>query len=174
MGLRGPDAVDFFYDEKYVRRHQAVPEPVVGTPFGKVAHDLVAMVDAFATLGPRHWRARLARGRQEARLTDLVKGVRGGTVEAAEGAVSAVVAGHLDHRDRLLDERTAAVELLNIIRPTVAVSWFVAFAAQALVVRLAGLGDRVPQQRPDISLRRIPARPHSGFVITDVQHVEPT
>ena len=31
-----------------------------------------------------------------------------------------------------LDERTAAVELLNLLRPTVAVAWFVAFAAVAL------------------------------------------
>jgi fatty-acid peroxygenase len=32
----------------------------------------------------------------------------------------------------LLDEQTAAVELLNIVRPTVAVAWFVSFATLAL------------------------------------------
>jgi fatty-acid peroxygenase len=32
----------------------------------------------------------------------------------------------------LLDPRTAAVELLNVIRPTVAVCWFVAYAGHAL------------------------------------------
>src|SRR3954454_10520889 len=33
-GLRGPEAVRFFYDESHVRRHTAVPEPVQGTLFG--------------------------------------------------------------------------------------------------------------------------------------------
>ncbi|TWD18893.1 cytochrome P450 [Streptomyces sp. T12] len=31
-----------------------------------------------------------------------------------------------------LDEKTAAVELLNVVRPTTALAWFVAFAAHAL------------------------------------------
>src|SRR3954453_5318431 len=145
LGLWGPEAVRFFYDERNVIRRGAIPEPVQGTLFGKRAvhtldgerhrvrkamfvsmltgrgvlglvdstmaawservgswtagrpvvlfdesalaitegvyrwagipldeadlpdgaADLVAMVDGFATLGPRHWHARRARGRQE-------------------------------------------------------------------------------------------------------------
>ena len=34
--------------------------------------------------------------------------------------------------DRPLDEKTAAVELLNVLRPTAAVAWFAAFTAHAL------------------------------------------
>jgi fatty-acid peroxygenase len=34
--------------------------------------------------------------------------------------------------DRLLDARTAAAEVINVIRPTVAIAWYVAFAALAL------------------------------------------
>ncbi|WP_308122117.1 cytochrome P450 [Streptomyces sp. TRM70350] len=39
-----------------------------------------------------------------------------------------------DHRDTdgLLDPRPAAVELLNVLRPTVAVGWYLAFAGHAL------------------------------------------
>ncbi len=37
-----------------------------------------------------------------------------------------------DPRGRPLPERVAAVELLNVLRPTVAVAWLVAFAAKAL------------------------------------------
>src|SRR5690606_30157338 len=141
VGLRGPEAVRFFYDERHVTRAGVVPEPIKGTLFGKggvhgldgqahrtrkamfltvladpdsvarligrvgeawearaatwpgrervvlfdeaaaviaegvcawagvpvddpegIAADMVAMVDGFATLGPRHWRARRARG----------------------------------------------------------------------------------------------------------------
>src|SRR3954447_4721147 len=37
VGLRGPEAVRFFYDEAHVRRHTAIPEPVQGTLFGHAA-----------------------------------------------------------------------------------------------------------------------------------------
>lgn len=46
VALRGPDAVRFFYDERHVRRHGAVPEPVLGTLFG---HGAVHTLD-----GPAH------------------------------------------------------------------------------------------------------------------------
>ncbi|NGO08891.1 cytochrome P450 [Streptomyces sp. HC44] len=210
--VRGPEAVRFFYDERHIRRHGAVPGPVLGTLFGQgavhtldgephrarkelflplltrdwiadsaeeitaewdeavpswrrrpqvvlfdeasvvitrgvhrwagvpldeaeaepVAHDLVAMVDGFATPGPRHWRARRARGRQEARLARLVEDVRSGTVPAPSDSVLDRVAGHRDASGEPLDARTAAVELLNVVRPTVALCWFIAFTAHAL------------------------------------------
>ena len=42
------------------------------------------------------------------------------------------VCGHRDLNGEPLDEKTAAVELLNVLRPTTALAWFVAFAAHAL------------------------------------------
>ncbi|GIH96987.1 cytochrome P450 [Planobispora siamensis] len=97
-----------------------------------LAADLVAMVDGFATVGPRHWRARAARGRREEWLGRLVRQVREGAVTAPEGSALAAVAHHRDADGELLDPRVAAVELLNVIRPTTAVAWFVAFSAHAL------------------------------------------
>jgi fatty-acid peroxygenase len=213
VGLRGPQAVRFFYDESHVRRHNAIPEPVQGTLFGHgaihtldgaehrhrkamflsvvkdphqvaelvervaaawdqavaswagrqrvvlfdeaslvitqavcdwagvaldesdvapVATDLIAMVDGFATLGPRHWRARMARGRRERWLATLVQQLREGTTEAPEGCALEVVARYTDAGGELLEPKRAAVELLNVIRPAVAVSWFVAFSGHAL------------------------------------------
>jgi fatty-acid peroxygenase len=43
-----------------------------------------------------------------------------------------VVARHLDRDGAPLAARVAAVELLNLVRPTVAVCWFVAYTAHAL------------------------------------------
>jgi fatty-acid peroxygenase len=97
-----------------------------------VAGDLVAMVDGFATPGPRHWRARRARSRGEEWLGRLVEDVRAGTATAPDGSALDVVVRHRDADGRLLDPHTAAVELLNVIRPTVAVCWFVAYAGHAL------------------------------------------
>ncbi|WP_432050591.1 hypothetical protein [Verrucosispora sp. NA02020] len=37
VALHGPDAARFFYDERHIRRHGAIPEPIRGTLFGKGA-----------------------------------------------------------------------------------------------------------------------------------------
>lgn len=104
------------------------PEDVAAT-----AADLVAMVDGFATAGPRHWRARAARRRRERWLGALVTDLRrGNAVEIPSRSVLRSIALHRDADGATLDARTAAVEVLNIVRPTVAVSWFVAFAAHAM------------------------------------------
>ncbi|MFH7600351.1 cytochrome P450 [Streptomyces racemochromogenes] len=117
--------------------------PVTEEGARRLAEDCTAMVDGFATAGPRHWKARRARARQEAALAGAVEAVRAaaGPARGGPGVLDAVaggpgvldaVAGHRDCDGRLLDPRTAAVELLNILRPTVAVAWFTAFAAHAL------------------------------------------
>lgn len=98
------------------------------------AAEAVAMVEGFATAGPRHWRGRLARRRSEAWLAGLVRRVRRGDLAAPEDSGLAAVAGQRDPDGGLLDPRTAAVELLNLLRPTVAIAWYVAFAAHALHV----------------------------------------
>lgn len=211
VGMAGPDAVEFFYDEDHVTRHTAIPAPVQSTLFGHgpvhtldgIAHrhrkamfmslmgpgsiaelvdrtttawddavrtwpdadrvvlfdeasriitrgvcdwagvrvtdaevpplaaDLVALVDGFATPGRRHWRARRARRRREAWLQRMVEDIRGGEI-APPGTALDVIANHADLDGALLDSRTAAVELLNVLRPTVAVCWFVAYAGHAL------------------------------------------
>lgn len=213
LALRGPEAVRFFYDERNVHRHRAIPEPVLATLFGHetvhtldgaahrarkslflpllepgriaglvdhvnaawddavpawgrrgsvvlfdeagtvlttgvhrwagmpahteaeaaaTARDLIAMVDGFATAGPRHLRARRARARQEERLGRLVRDVRSGAVTADPDSVLGLVCLHRGADGRPLDEKTAAVELLNVLRPTAAVAWFAAFTAHAL------------------------------------------
>ncbi|CAL9347617.1 Fatty-acid peroxygenase [Streptomyces sp. enrichment culture] len=98
----------------------------------RMAADCVAMVDGFATPGPRHLRARRARTRQERSLAALVAAVRRGDRQAAAASALAAVVEHRGADGQPLDERTAAVELLNVIRPTIAIAWFVVFAAHAL------------------------------------------
>ncbi|WP_374203472.1 cytochrome P450 [Streptomyces antimicrobicus] len=103
--------------------------PHTGRAAARLARDCVAMVDGFATPGPRHWRARRARARQERVLARTVERAR---AQGARGKVLERVAGQRDADGELLDARTAAVELLNIVRPTVALAWFVTFGAHAL------------------------------------------
>ena len=104
-----------------------------------LALDLLAMIDGFGTLGPRHVWARLARRRRERRLAQLIEQVRG--EDPTPSALSAIA--HHTADGYLLDAHTAAVELLNIIRPATAVTWLVAFAAHAM--------ERWPETRAKIA-----------------------
>ncbi|MDA2803411.1 cytochrome P450 [Nocardiopsis suaedae] len=214
VGMCGPEAVRFLYDEGRVRRGGAAPEPIVSTLFGhgsvhgldgerhrlrkevfsatarppdavasltgsvasawdeaaatwperspvvlfheaagaiaagvarwagvplssededRLAADLVALVDGFATLGPRHWRARIARAEWEGRLSRLVDQVRSGSAGVPEGSVVDTVARHRENGEEL-PSRVAAVEILNVLRPTTAACWLVAFAAHAFTL----------------------------------------
>ncbi len=107
--------------------------PVTDDDVPALARDLQALVDGFATGGPRHWRARRARGRREAWLSQLVRDVRSGVRQVAEDSAVHVVAPHRDAACEQLDSHVSALELLHILRPTTAVSWFLAFSGHALI-----------------------------------------
>ncbi|OKI49902.1 cytochrome P450 [Micromonospora sp. CB01531] len=106
--------------------------PLAGTDGPRRTRDLHAMIDSPTTVGPRHWRGLLGRRRAERWTADLVEQARTGDLPAPEGSALRVVAEHRDEQGRLLPRRIAAVELLNVLRPTVAVDRFVVFAALAL------------------------------------------
>lgn len=103
--------------------------PVGPTGLDARRRDLLAMVDGFGSVGPRHLRARTARARSQAWVVGLLRQVRRGEAD------SALLSAALDLRDEHggpVDETTAATEVLNVVRPQVAVSWLVAGGAVAL------------------------------------------
>ncbi|MFF2193026.1 cytochrome P450 [Streptomyces sp. NPDC058157] len=106
--------------------------PLSDAATADLARDCTSMVDGFATPGPRHLRARRARRRQEDALAGLITDARDAPEADSPGSALEAVARHRDLNGTLLDPRTAAVELLNIIRPTVAIALFATFAAHAL------------------------------------------
>lgn len=71
-----------------------------------------------------------------------VNRVRTSDPHLVSGTVLETIALHREPDGTLLDPHTAAVELLDVIRPTVAVTWYVTFAAHALH-RHPGQGDRL-------------------------------
>ncbi|MEV0644154.1 cytochrome P450 [Phytomonospora sp. NPDC050363] len=94
--------------------------------------DLATIVDGFGSAGPKHLQARFARGRATRWARGFIEGARDGRLQTTFGTPLATVANHRGLDGDLLDETTAADELINLLRPTVAVSWFVSFAALAL------------------------------------------
>lgn len=94
--------------------------------------ELVAMFDAAGAIGPRHWWSRLARRSGERWSAEMVEAVRAGRLDPPEQSALRIIALHRDLDGKLPPPRIAAVELLNVLRPTVAVAVFITHAAHAL------------------------------------------
>ena len=95
-------------------------------------HEFGAMLEGSGSVGPRSWWGLMLRSRTERWARDIVEKVRTGEIEAGEGSAAHIVAWHRDPDGELLDRKVAAVELINVLRPTVAVARFVTFPALAL------------------------------------------
>mmetsp|Transcript_8160 Transcript_8160/g.30211 ORF Transcript_8160/g.30211 Transcript_8160/m.30211 type:complete len:492 (-) Transcript_8160:494-1969(-) len=96
------------------------------------ANDLFLMVDAFGSVGPRNWKGILARKRAEHWMKDLVRKIRDEEVVPPKKSSAYVFSFHQDGNGERLSEQIAAVEILNSMRPTLAVGYFVVFAALTL------------------------------------------
>lgn len=96
------------------------------------------MVARAGTFGPVNWRARAVRRRSEEWSNGLIEGVRSraDANDSPADAAGTPLAKVALYRDPTTGERlpteVATVELLNLLRPTVAVARFVVFCALAL------------------------------------------
>lgn len=107
------------------------------------ARELTAMIHAAGSTGPAHLRARMLRRRSE-------KWARGVIRQAREDGASRCgtlgrIALHTDADGSRISEAAAAVELINILRPMVAVATYVIFCAHALHLHR----DAIPASAPD-------------------------
>lgn len=103
--------------------------PVKGEELSRRTHEMAAMVGSAGAVGPRVLTALMLRRRSEAWARRAICRAR----EAGEtGTPASMLAHHREPDGRLLDPDAAAVELINLIRPTVAVARFITFAALAL------------------------------------------
>lgn len=89
-------------------------------------------LDAFGGVGPRHGRGKLARHRTEKWVGKLIDQVRAGRQYARPDSPLAAVAHFRNLDGELLSTRVASVELLNMVRPTIAIARFVAFEVVAM------------------------------------------
>ncbi|WP_158287003.1 cytochrome P450 [Mesobacillus foraminis] len=96
------------------------------------ADDFYSMVDAFGAIGPRHWKGRRARPKTEEWIQGIIEDVRSGRLETAKGSAIHEMAFHKELDGKELDARMAAVELINVLRPIVAIATFITFAALAI------------------------------------------
>jgi fatty-acid peroxygenase len=91
--------------------------------------ELGAMIQNAGRFGPPNWAARRRRHRTERWARGMILRARD---RDDDGSILAELARHRDRSGRVLDADLAGVELLNILRPTVAIGRFIVFAAVAL------------------------------------------
>ncbi|MEX2599522.1 MAG: cytochrome P450 [Dehalococcoidia bacterium] len=103
--------------------------PLEESEVGQRAREFTAMIDSPGAIGLRHWQGRRARSRNEAWVRGIISYTR---ATGADGTALAAIALHRDTDGDLLDEQVAAVELINVLRPTVAIARYITFAALAL------------------------------------------
>lgn len=106
----------------------SVPRERVGT----WARHLIARVDGFGSAGKRQFRARWGRRRTERWAERQIAAVRRGRHIPPAGSALQLAASWTELDGSLLDRHTAAVELLNFVRPAVAVAWPISYAAVML------------------------------------------
>ena len=106
--------------------------PLQESAVEQMTNDLAAMIDSSGAVGPKHWQGRRSRERAEKWIENVIEQVRTDQLEVPEESATHVIAWHRCLDGKLLDKRIAAVEIINVLRPTVAVARYVTFAALAL------------------------------------------
>lgn len=102
------------------------------TDIPRLTKELSLMVDEAGRFGPANWYAQWRRRGTERWAAGLIDEVRSGALQPPSGTALEVFAHYTDADGQRLSSETAAVEFINVLRPTVAVSRFIAFAAVAL------------------------------------------
>lgn len=106
--------------------------PLRGKELEARTREFAAMIDGAGSVGPRQWRGAWLRRRTERWARRAIADIRSGSRAVPEGSPAAVIARHKDLSGQPLSIRDAAVELINLLRPTFAVDRFIVFAALAL------------------------------------------
>lgn len=106
--------------------------PLAETDVPRLTEELGLMIDQVARFGPANWYAQWRRQGTEKWAADLIERVRSGELSPRSGTALHVFAHYTRGDGEPLGAETAAVELINILRPTLAVARFIVFAAVAL------------------------------------------
>ena len=109
----------------------------------RLTRRLASMIDGAGRMDWRMPAALLRRKACEAQAARWIEDCRQGRHGSLENSPLQVIAQHRDEQGELLTARVAAVELLNVLRPTVAVGRFLLFGLIELAQR--------PELRADIS-----------------------
>ena len=90
------------------------------------------MIDASGGVGWRHYKGRIARTKAEKWIEQLIDEIRSGKTTVSKNSILYGFTFHKTLKNKLLPSRIAAVEIINLLRPIVAIARYIVFGAHAL------------------------------------------
>lgn len=93
---------------------------------------LAQLIEAAGGVGSRHQKGRKARKELEAWIGNLIEEIRAHRLQLREDSILYSFSTHKNTSGELLDARVVAVEVVNLLRPIVAISRYIVFSALAL------------------------------------------
>ena len=93
---------------------------------------LTALFDDAGDIGLGHLRSRAARKAAERWTAEVIEQIRSGQLAVPDLSAASVIANYQEPDGQPMSPRIAAVELLNVLRPTVATAVYITFVAHAL------------------------------------------
>lgn len=106
--------------------------PAAQVDHARLTREFSAMIDGAGSVFRRTLQGLLLRSRTGQWARGLVEAVRAGQLAPEPGSPLAVIARHRDRDERPLGADIAANELINVLRPIVAVARYIVFGALAL------------------------------------------
>ena len=94
--------------------------------------EFAAMIEGSGTLGPRAWWGLFLRRRTERWARDVIHRVRTGEIETRADSPVRIIAFHRELNGEPIELNAAAVELINVLRASVAVARYVVYGALML------------------------------------------
>ncbi len=105
--------------------------PLGAAESGQRTAEFSAMIDGAGSTGPRNLKAQLLRSRTERWARQLIDLARAGEIGAPDSPLQALARAR-DQQGRPVKRDDAAAELINLLRPAVAVARFITFGALAM------------------------------------------
>lgn len=99
----------------------------------KMTKELASMFETAAAIGPAHWVGRTFRNNCEKTIYQLIQDTRDEKIQFPKNTVLHQFAFHKDTQGNPLDVETVAVEIINMLRPIVAISIYINFSLLALL-----------------------------------------
>lgn len=129
------DCIELFYETNQILCKAACEWAGVELKEAEVAprtQEFMAIIDGSGGIGPRYWRGKRARASLNKWLAEIIRKIRANSYSSPKDSAATVCAEYRDLNGDRLSAEIAAVELNNVIRPTIAIARFVTFAALAL------------------------------------------
>lgn len=131
--------------------------PLSKSETGRRAADLGKLVDGFGGIGLRYYEGCHARMRTEKWIRDIITKIRHEKIPETKNTAAYAIAWHRNLKGKLLSTQVAAVELINIIRPIVAIATYITFGAVAMY------------EHPDSRIKL--ARDENNYALNFVQEI---